>query len=213
MRMDISSTSYLKLCKELTSPTMNLDDIALIINCDAHLTYKLLQRMKTIQYYRGNNIKSIKHALVMMGNEEVRRWIMLILIRGIVHVRSDELIRTALIRALMCEKLARESGSQQYAYSAFSTGMFSILIANKELNTENLKDINLPKDILDALTGSDNILKRILDICVCYEQGQWNKLEYIVSYTVSNIDQSILPGLYLESVTSADEMFDKENNL
>lgn len=211
-RMDISSVSYLKLCKELTSPNMNLDNIAWIINWDAHLTYKLLKRMKTIQYYRGNNINSIKRALVMMGNEEVRRWIMLILIRGMVNVRSDELIRTALIRAFMCEKLAKESGNLQQAYSAFSTGMFSILIANNELNTEDLKDINLPQDILDALTGTENILKHFLDIALCYEQGKWNKLEYIVSYTVSNIEQSILPGLYLMSVAAADEMLDKENN-
>ena len=39
--------------------------------------------------------------------------------------KSDELIRTALIRAFMCEKLARESGRHDCAAEAYSTGMLS----------------------------------------------------------------------------------------
>ncbi len=211
-RMDISTVSYLKLCKELAEPTMNLDNIAWIINWDAHLTYKLLKRMKTLQYYRGNTINSIKHALVMMGNEEVRRWIMLILVRGIVNIRSDELIRNALIRAFMCEKLAKESNHHQYADKAFSTGMFSILTTDNDHNPDALGDIQLPKDILDALAGTDNLLKRFLDITLCYEKGKLAQLEYITTYTVSGIDWRILPGLYLMSVSAADEMLNKESN-
>jgi len=105
--MEISSVSYMKLAKEINAPDINLNNIAWIINSDAHLTYKLLRRMKTLQYYRGNNITSINRALVMMGDAEVRRWIMLILLRNVTNTQSAELIRTALIRAFLSEKLAQ----------------------------------------------------------------------------------------------------------
>lgn len=212
-RIDISTASYLKLCKELASPHMDFDAIARIINEDSYLTGQLLKRMKTFQYYRGNTINSIKHALVMMGNEEVRRWLMLILIRGMVNVRSDELIRTALIRAFMCEKVARHSGQHHQAAKAFNTGLFSILTTNAELKSTILSDLQLPQDIFDALAGTDNILKRFLDIVLCYEYGQWTKLEYLANYTVSGLNQHILPRLYFLSVSEADEMLNQENNL
>lgn len=212
-RIDISTASYLKLCKELAFPHMDLDIIARIINEDTYLTSQLLKKMKTFQYYRGNTINSIKHALVMMGNEEVRRWIMLVLIRGVINVRSDELIRTALIRAFMCEKLANQSGNYSYVDGAFSTGLFSILTTNTELKAKILSDLQLPGDILDALADTDNLLKRFLDIALCYESGQWTKLEYLASYTVPGLNQNILPGLYFLSVSQADEMLNQENNI
>lgn len=210
-RMDISSVSYVKLSKEIASPVIDMERIAWIINWDAHLTYSLLKRMKTLQYYRGNTINSIKHSLIMMGNEEVRRWIMLILIRGVVSTKSDELIRTALIRAFMCEKLAKESGNHKYVNDAFSTGMFSILMTSDNTAADALGDIQLPENILAALSGTDNLLKRFLDVTLCYENGMWVKLEYLASYTLPGISMRILPGLYLLSVAEADEMLCKED--
>lgn len=207
--MDISSASYVKLSKELSYPVINLDRIAWVINWDAHLTYKLLQRMKTLQYYRGNTITSIKRALVMMGDEEVRRWIMLILIRGLLSAKSDELVRTALIRAFMCEKLARETNSHKFSAEAFSTGMLSILYSETLNPNEMLKDIQIPKRIKEALSGEDNILKRFLDITIHYENGDWKQLEQIAQSTSPCVNLRLLPGLYLLSVSAADEMLTK----
>ena len=208
--MEISSISYMKLAKEINAPDINLNNIAWVINSDAHLTYKLLRRMKTLQYYRGNNITSINRALVMMGNDEVRRWIMLILLRDVTNTRSDELIRTALIRAFLCEKLARESGHRDCAAEAYSTGMLSILMVGSHDLKETLGEIQILPNVRDALSGKDTILKRLLDIAVCYENGNWNKLEYLTEYSVPELTAKILPGLYLMSVSAADEMLSRE---
>ena len=208
---DISSASYIKLSKELTAPTINLDKIAWIINWDAHLTYKLLKRLKTLQYYRGNTITSIKSALVMMGDDEVRRWIILVLIRGMVNSDSDELIRTALIRAFLCEKLAKETNNHMYSSEAFNTGMLSILAYEENESGAAFDDIQIPPRVKAALTGTDNILKYFLDITICYENGDWAQLEYIAGHTVPNLSLYLLPGLYLLSVSAADEMLSKDD--
>ena len=182
--MDISSVSYTKLAKELSSPSVNMDNIAWIINSDAHLTYKLLRRMNTLQYYRGNSITSVKRALVLMG--------------------------TALIRAFMCEKLARESGRHEYAAEAYSTGILSILTDGKQNPKEMLQAIQIPPRVRSALSGQNTLLKRLLDIAVCYESGNWNKLEYLMQFSVPEITAKLLPGLYMISVSAADEMLAKE---
>ncbi len=208
--MEISSVSYMKLAREINAPDINLNNIAWIINSDAHLTYKLLRRMKTLQYYRGNNITSINRALVMMGDAEVRRWIMLILLRNVTNTRSDELIRTALIRAFLCEKLAQESGRGNSVSEAYSAGMLSILTTGGHDPREMLGDIQIPSIVRDALSGKDCFLKRLLDIAVCYEKGNWNKLEYLTEYSVPELNAKFLPGLYMASVAEADEMLSKE---
>lgn len=211
-RRDISSVSYLRLSKELTMPTLNLDKIAWIIHWDAHLTYKLLKRMKTLRYYRGNTITSIKRALVMMGVEELRRFLMLILIRGMLDSKNDELIRTALIRAFMCEKLARESGRHNYSAEAFSTGLLSILVQGAEYSEDMLSDIQILPQIKAALIGQKNALRYFLDIALSYENGDWNALEEQMSLVVPTMSFRLLPGLYLLSVAAADEMLKKDED-
>lgn len=212
-RRDISSVSYLRLSKELASPTLDLDRIAWTIHWDAHLTYKLLKRMKTLQYYRGNTITSIKRALVMMGLEEVRRFLMLILIRGMLESKNDEIIRTALIRAFMCEKLSREAGCHKYSADAFSTGLLSILVYGNEYSMELFSDIAIPPQIKAALSGSNNILRELLDIALYYENGEWTGLENHMFETVPKVSPRIMPGLYLLSVAAADEILKKDEGL
>ena len=209
-RLDISSVSYLKLSEELALPDINLERIAWIIHWDAHLTYKLLKRMKTLQYYRGNAITSIQRALVMMGNEEVRRWIMLVLIRGIIDSKSDELVRIALIRAFFCEKLAGESNHHSLCSEAFSTGMFSIIPYEDNFSNDSLKDFQIPEDIKDALSGKDNLLHHFLNLAMAYENGNWEKLEQLLDNSAPLVNIKILPGLYLLSISAADEMLSKD---
>lgn len=209
--MEISSVSYQKLSKELTAADIDLNNIAWVVNSDAHMTFKLLKRMNTLQYYRGNSITSIKHALVLMGNDEVRRWIMLILLRDMSNTKSDELIRAALIRAFMCEKMTREIGRQELAPAAYSTGMLSILSNNAQNLEELLNSIQIPVLVRDALSGKDTLLKRLLEIAISYETGHWNKLEYLISYSVPELSLKLLPGLYMMSVSAADDMLSKEH--
>ena len=188
-----------------------MNNIAWVVNSDAHMTFKLLKRMNTLQYYRGNSITSIKHALVLMGNDEVRRWIMLILLRDMSNTKSDELIRAALIRAFMCEKMTREIGRQELAPAAYSTGMLSILSNNAQNLEELLNSIQIPVLVRDALSGKDTLLKRLLEIAISYETGHWNKLEYLISYSVPELSLKLLPGLYMMSVSAADDMLSKEH--
>ena len=210
-RMDIASSSYVKLSKEISQPTINIDRVAYIINWDAHLTYKLLKKVKTLRYYRGNIINSIKQALVMMGEAEVRRWMMLVFIRGVLDSRSDERIRTGLIRAFMCEKLAEETGNTKHISPAFCTGIFSILLFDSVSPDEAFGDVQIPTMIKSALAGEDNILRNFLDLTFCYEDGDWDGLNRLLEKTGLNLEQRHLTKLYLRSVSSADEMLAKDN--
>ncbi len=209
-RMDISSASYIKLAREISQLFIDLDKIAAIISNDVHLTYKLLKRVKTLRYYRGNIINSIKRALVMMGQDEVRRWTLLIFIKSLADRSSDERIRTGLIRAFMCEHLAEETGYEKNIPAAFTTGMFSVLLYDTNSPHQIFSDVEIPPMIEAALCGEDNILRSFLDLTLYYENGDWEKLTEICDHAGIRLQPQTLTNLYLSSVSAADDSLSKE---
>lgn len=208
--IDISTASYLELCRELSYPTISFDRISWIISRDSYLTDKLLQRMRPLEYYGGNTINSIRRALIIMGDDEVRRWMILILMRGAINSPSNELIRLALTRGFLCEKLALASNHPRYCPESFCTGMFSVFRYQSLVPGEAFKDLQLPPRIKDALSGTNNILKQFLDITLNYERGQLLPIPQLLAAITDRENASLLSKLYFDSISAADEMLQKE---
>ena len=57
-----------------------------------------------------------------MGLSETRRWVLLVLTQELTGGSSDELVRTALIRAVLCERIAEKAGLNLNIYWAFVEG-------------------------------------------------------------------------------------------
>jgi EAL and modified HD-GYP domain-containing signal transduction protein len=105
----LAASSYIRLFRELAQPEIDIDRCAHIVHSDAVLTYSLFQKVRTLQYYRGNSIQSIKLALVFLGTDNVRRWVILLLARERNITLSDELVRSAYLRAVFTERLMEYS--------------------------------------------------------------------------------------------------------
>ncbi|MEG0780667.1 MAG: EAL domain-containing protein, partial [Oscillospiraceae bacterium] len=77
----LAASSCGRILRELREDKINFDACAEIIHSDAVLTYRIMQKIQTLQYYRGNVITALKAALVMLGAKEFRRWTLLLLAR------------------------------------------------------------------------------------------------------------------------------------
>lgn len=202
--MDISSASYIKLLKEVSSADIDLNKIANIIYPDAHMTYKLLKKMRTVQYYRGHTVTSIKHALVRMGINEVRRWIMLLLMRNVMGDDMDELLRIALIRAVFCECLSENLHSGTGA-DAFLVGIFSIIESEDAAFNELLDSIQAADTIKHALTG-ENQLANILQLIKLYENGNLEETRDLLQKNFPGLKMQSLSSIYMAAVNYADNV-------
>ena len=76
-----------------------------MISHDAGLSHKLLRLANSAHVAPRNRVRSIRHALSLLGGRTVRRWTMLLMLAGR-HGQPHELLVTALVRARLCEKLA-----------------------------------------------------------------------------------------------------------
>lgn len=204
--VEITANTYLRILQEITKPTPNFDNLAEIIRLDISMTYKLLHRINTLEYYRSHRVKSIKHALVRMGLNEIRRWATLVLMREAVGRKSDEMVRTALVRGVFAEKITLLIGVDWRSENAFTTGMFSMIetVVDGKL-TNVLDELYIPKEVKRALLGENNFYGMVLNFVKLYEVGEWDKAFACVEKYHLNPNQ--VGDLYLEAVCYADFAF------
>lgn len=201
-RRDIANMTSIRLTRALSKKDIDLDELTSIIRADAHLTLSLLRKIRTVQYYRGHMIKSVKEALVHIGLYETRRWAVLVLIRDIAGNGSEELIRTALIRAILCEKLIKFSGHPELCEDAFNVGIMSIIDQEDPEFLQLIKDLNLSEQIKKAISGQNTLLGNLLHFVIDYEKGSWEKADKILL--------KVTPRYYKEAIRYADSILGEE---
>lgn len=202
----LAASSYGRVLKELHQEEINFDRCAEIIHSDVTLLYRLMQRARTVRYYRGNTVTAIKQALVIMGSKEVARWTLLILARENNIGQSDELVRAAYFRAVFISQLMRETIWEEHCEDGFLLGMFSMLGGILGMSTEQMvKEIELPDMVTEALIGTkENYLTRFLQFVIVYEMGN----PAMILPDIGLCDENCyIPDIYMQSIAETDAAF------
>lgn len=124
---------------------------------DAALSYKLLRFINSPAVGLRYPIKSIGQALVMLGHDQLYRWLTLLLFtHGQGDPRSRALLRNAVVRARLTEALGEQRLSRGERGGLFIAGILSMLDALLGLPLEQaIARLKLPDPVIDALlTGS-----------------------------------------------------------
>lgn len=204
--VNIGKSTYIRLWKEISKEDPSFDNLENIIKLDAGLTYKLLSLMNTPIYYRGDKINSIKQALVRMGINEVKRWVLLLFLRDVCDKGKDEFTKISLIRAMFMEKTIKEMGYGKLINEAYIMGLLSI-VDNKldEGILSILNTLELSKNFEKALIHKEGILYELLQCIKEYENSNWDKVEeFAKKYDLNGY---VLSSMYFKSVKYADDMF------
>jgi len=173
--------------------------IADIIETDLGLSYKLLKLSNSAFFGSRNKIQSIKQALVQLGMVETKKWIYVMMLKDIQIIENKELIKTCFIRAKFMELLATEAGKNDKKFEYFMTGMFSAIdvLLNKDMKII-MDELVLPDDVKEALLGSDNEIKNLLDMVINYELLKWNAFK--INRTALGISRDKFMSLYVKGL-------------
>lgn len=205
---NISSTSYGLLLKEINRPDgMNFNAISNIIYRDALMTFRVLQKISTMEYYRGNSVTAVGQALVRMGESEVRRWIYLMIAQDNNIAQSDELVRIAYLRGVFAQKLMVKCNMWDDPENAFMLGLFSMLEQILGVSIDAiLEEVSLQTDLHLALLGSnkDGFYSKLLDYVVLYEKASSLSEFPDIGLTISEEE---VAELYMESLIETDKAF------
>ncbi len=198
---DISSNKmhYLQVMQEINRPTIDFSQLENIIKREVSLCYKLLRYINAPFFGLRTKIDSIHHALVLLGEAEVKKWVSLIALASMGDDKPEELVVQASTRAKFCETLASEVGLAQRSQDLFLLGMLTLIdaILNRPL-WEILQDIPIQNDIKEALLGKSGQMNDICNLIRAYEEGNWDKLSSISERL--GIPVKKLPDHYMSAV-------------
>jgi len=186
----------------LLSPNVEFEEVEKIIKRDVVLSYKLLQYVNSAFFGLGTKVKSVMHAMSLLGLYDVRRWATLLAMAGMANDKPNELLVLSLIRAKFCELLAARTALAKRSQSLYFAGMFSLVDAVVDRPIEQaLEFLPMEEDVKAALLGEVNSVRRFLDYVMAYEVGDWDALADRGTGVV--LPESESPELYLEAVQYA----------
>ncbi len=198
--------NYLRLLEQISHPDLDFDQLQRIVGQDVSLTVKLLRLLNSAAFGFQHEVKSVKQALVLLGELQVKRWATLLALVDIAQDKPPELVITCLIRARLCELLAPIVGQSDRKNDLFLVGMFSLLdaIVGRPLE-ELISEMPLSDEIRRGLLDDASPLGRVRLLAVALERGNWDQIARLVPEEVS---ETTLPYLYGRAVGGAQQVFE-----
>lgn len=114
---------------QLVSADADTHEIEALMRRDPTLSYNLLRLVNSLGVGSGRRITSFSQALLMLGRQQLRRWLNLMLFAARQNdVRSAMLLARVAMRARALELLAKSRGLDKNTQDqGFMAGMFSLL--------------------------------------------------------------------------------------
>lgn len=197
----IYKPTYIKLIKELSSEVVDIENVENLIKSDVSLSCKLLKIINSAYYSLTTRVKSIRNAIMIIGIDELKRWIFVMELKAMNKSSIEELTKISLIRGYFGEFIVREIDFGVEKFDMFLAGLFSLVdaLANQPLD-KVLNTLPVSQDIKDALMCRNNMMGELLDLIVKYERGTWEEVNILVKKM--GLDREFLTNCYLKAIGS-----------
>jgi EAL and modified HD-GYP domain-containing signal transduction protein len=193
--------TQIEILRLLHEENLNFERLCQLVKRDASLTYRLLRLLNSPACAVRQEVRSIKAALIAIGEEGFRRIAVLAIASELSAGQPGELLRLAFVRGRFCELAAEHCGldpREQYLL-----GLLSLLPAMLRVPMQQLAPaLPLREEIRIALMGAAVYERMLLEWLICHEHGQWAECDKIVDE--QGLDQVKLLNCYAESVIWAE---------
>ncbi|NMC73598.1 MAG: EAL domain-containing protein [Geobacteraceae bacterium] len=192
-RVDVAGTTLLKLL-QLVCSDAEFEEIEGTFKHNPTLTYNLLRLVNSVVIGMKEKIRTLRHALVVLGMQQLKRWVQLALFAtesagGV----GNPLLETAAIRGRLMELLSahqrEEHTGKDYSESAFMTGVLSLIDVLFESPMEDiLEQLNLTDDVRCALIHREGHLGRLLRVAESLESLDLSNLQKLLDESSCNLE-------------------------
>jgi c-di-GMP-related signal transduction protein len=171
--MPANRLNYLRMLQEVSRPELNLAGLEQLIKGEASLCYRLLRYLNSPMFGFKKEIHSVKHALSLLGERDVRRWVRLVAAVGAGQDKTSDLVLSALVRGRFGELLS--SKLKRGESDLFLMGLLSLIDIMLEMPMEAiLEKIPLDQATKAVLLGQPSVLRPIFQLMLAHESGEWD---------------------------------------
>lgn len=176
-KLAANKMAVLNLISEIQAPEIDMAGLTQVISRDPGLSFKLLKLINSAAFKRNNTIDSIHKAVTLLGIDKIKSWASLLALSKL-DDKPESLHYIALVRALMCEKLAEfiQLDGRNHFYTV---GLLSCLDAFFDQTLEDIVEhISLGQSIVDALINYQGNAGLALHTTLNFEKSQWHKIHW-----------------------------------
>lgn len=200
--------NYAVILNEMDSPSPNILKIARLIEGNLSLSYQLLKLLNKTAFIQREKVKTIHQAIMLIGLDELKKWIAFIMMDTNKQMCSEEVMRTSLVRAKTLDQLARHYFPDQPASQFFLLGMFSMIDALLGKPMEDiLAELPIDLEIKEALLLKENHFSKTLQLIKSVEAANWLAASDFCSQL--QWEEDILFNCYNEAIRWSDQLLEK----
>jgi EAL and modified HD-GYP domain-containing signal transduction protein len=139
---------------------------------DTALSFKLLRYINSVGFGLSCEIKSINHALTILGRKQLYRWLTLLMVTAGENSTPPALMKTSITRGRLTELLGESYFEKHDRDNLFIVGVFSLLDAILKMPMEAvLEKIQLPEAVSEALLTREGIYGPFLQLTEACEDS------------------------------------------
>ncbi|MGI9595795.1 MAG: EAL and HDOD domain-containing protein [Acidimicrobiales bacterium] len=198
-RLPSNRMAVLELVTKVSDPNVDGEELANLIALDASLSMRILRFVNSPLSGLSSEVESIQHAVVLVGRETIKSWVMLLALTGLGD-SVPELITTAFVRAKVCELLAGEARLSAKE-SFFTVGLFSLMDAVMASPMDDLvKTLPFSPEVKTALTNKAGVRGEAVRCAQELEHGAPEGTAF------QDVPGPRIAEIYLNSLNWADQM-------
>lgn len=168
----------LRLLNVVNEREIDFTRVETIVKQEVSIAVKLLHQLNSAALRGSHKISSIRHALVLLGEVQLRRWISLLALTGAGGTDAPgEVVVCSLVRARFCERIAAMTPTPLPALPSFLVGLLSMVdvLVGRPIE-EVLRDLAIDSEVERALLLNEGLLANLLAFAVAHERGDWPAL-------------------------------------
>jgi EAL and modified HD-GYP domain-containing signal transduction protein len=172
-----SRAGHLRLLEELGRKEVDWGRVEGVIKAEVPLALKLLSYMNSAQFGFSQEVTSIRHAAVLIGRQNLRKWANLMAVLGLGTGKPSELVLTCLLRGRFCELLGPSLGPARGQPDLFLIGLLASLdaVMDRPLD-EALAEFRVSREVREAVLEGDSPWGRVCALMRAYETGDWPRV-------------------------------------
>jgi EAL and modified HD-GYP domain-containing signal transduction protein len=166
---------------EQLAANASLEAIEATFKHDIALCWRLLRYTAASNFGLLIEVESLRHALELVGNRRLARWIQLL--QATVEEPSpaaERLIDVAVMRGRMLEMVGADYFNGTDCDNLFLVGAFSVLPSMlMQTMAESIRTVALPDAVVDALTTREGRFGRLLELVEALEADDSDRIEML----------------------------------
>jgi EAL and modified HD-GYP domain-containing signal transduction protein len=207
-KMTSSAVSRLKLLQRIEQRDPDIDALAETIQSDAAISFRLLTYLNSAAFGFSQNIKSIHHAIRLLGWTKLKNWLRVVLLNDMSEATAaPDLLQLSAQRGKFLERVAQDHDFWGFdPESLHLLGLFSLL--DTMLGTpmdEIVTFLPIENKLKDALRrDANNEYLPLVQLAQCVEENRWEDADVMMKRL--NLNREKVTAAFREAVEWADQL-------